>query len=174
MRLLIFLSAILFSACSDATNKIASTTDTEICDINFHTTEPCVYKNIKVKILTSVVESDEKTMQALDVVFKSNKYRLNIIPDTSILDGDRGYISFTDINFDGTPDIAITTSFGLANLYLDYWVYDTSKKQYSYLGNYAKFNLDTKNKTLSNVIKINAAKYENNTYKWQGLSLVKE
>ena len=99
---------------------------------------------------------------------------MNISKDTSILDGDKGYISFADINFDSIPDISITTSFGLANLYMDYWVYDSANKIYSYVGNFSSFKINNKNKTLSNVVKSSAAEYINTTYTWNGFKLKKK
>ena len=75
--------------------------------------------------------------------------------------------------FDSVPDIAITTSFGLADLYIDYLVYDTIKKKYSYVGNFTQFNIHN-NKILSNVVKISAAKYKNMVYSWKGFKLTRK
>ena len=174
MRLFFFIFMFIFSGCSDATEGKESIKNTETCDIFFNVTGPCTYKNITVDVVVKKVASDEKFLQQLNIVNQDNKYTLNVTKDTSILKGDRGYISFADINFDAIPDIAITTSFGLANLYVDYWVYDTVKKKYSYLGNLPEFKINKKNKTLSTVVKISAAKYKNTTYKWQGFKLVKK
>ncbi len=58
----------------------------------------------------------------------------------------------------------MTTSFGLANLYMDYWVFDPVNKQYAYIGNLCELKINSKDKTLSNVVKVNAAEYENNIY----------
>lgn len=164
----------VISGCSDATEDKEPILNSETCDIFFKITGPCVYKNITVNVAVKKIASDEKLLQRLNIVNQDNKYTLNITKDTSILKGDRGYISFADINFDAAPDIAITTSFGLANLYIDYWVYDTIKKKYAYLGNFSEFKINNKDKTLSNIVKISAAKYKNTIYTWQGFKLVKK
>lgn len=174
MRLFIFSLIFVFSACTDATENRKATETVESCDIFFNNAGPCLYKEIKVDIEVKEIASDEVLLKSLNVINNGNRHSLQIMSETSMLDGDRGYISFTDINFDGFPDISITTSFGLANLYLDYWVYDSQNHKYLYIGNYSKFELNDKLKTLSNVIKVNAAKYENNTYSWKGYKIIKK
>lgn len=147
--------------------------ESETCDLFFSGPDSCSFENIKINIEDEKVAFDEKILKTLKIIHHDIKQTLHITKNTSMLDGDRGYISFADINFDNIPDLAITTSFGLANLYLDYWVFDNSKKKYVYLGNFTRFKLNTENKTLSNVVKLNAANYENSTFKWQGLKLIK-
>ena len=71
-------------------------------------------------------------------------------------------------------DIALTTSFGLANLYLDYWVYNTDTNKYIYIGNKVKLNINSKTRTLSNTVKVSASRYDKNTYVWEGFKLVKK
>ena len=173
MRTFIFSLILIFSACTDATENRKTADAVESCDIFFKTPGPCLYKEIKVNVEVKEIASDEILLKSLNIINKGNKYSLQILSETSMLDGDRGYISFSDINFDGFPDIAITTSFGLANLYLDYWVYDSPNHKYLYVGNYSRLELNHKLKILSNITKVNAAKYENNTYSWKGYDLVK-
>ena len=174
MRFYLITFVFAFSACSDTTEDKITTVDSETCDLYFKMSGPCVYKNIKVNVGVEKIASDEKLIQKLDIVNQGNSYTLNISEDTSMLEGDRGYISFADINFDAIPYVAITTSFGLANLYVDYWVFDPVNKQYDYIGNFSELKINSKDKTLSNVVKINAANYENNLYMWQGIKLVKK
>ena len=172
MRKFFLFTIIAFSGCTDATEKSGLINSAEVCDISFNTTKPCVYQSITVKLGVEKVASDEKTLKTLNVTHKGDDFVLNVTDDTSMLDGDKGYISFEDINFDGVPDLALTTSFGLANLYLDYWVYNTKSNQYDYIGNHVKFKLNNKLMSLSNTVKINAAKYKNNTFIWKGFKLV--
>jgi len=174
MRIFIFSLIFIFSACTDATENKKVTDAVESCDIFFKNAGPCLYKEINVEIEVKEIASDEVLLKSLNVINNGKRHSLQIMSETSMLDGDRGYISFSDINFDGVPDIAITTSFGLANLYIDYWVYDSQNHKYRYIGNYSKFELNQKLKTLSNVIKVNAAEYENNTYSWEGYKLIKK
>ncbi|MBU6950695.1 hypothetical protein [Hahella sp. HN01] len=86
--------------------------------------------------------------------------------------GDRGYISFEDINFDNHADIAVTTSLGAANLYLDYWVYSEEQKRYVKVGNYPVFKLQPDTQTLTTEVRLNAAQYDRKAYQWRGLELV--
>jgi len=162
------------SGCTDATEDKKSTEKSEICEISFKNIGPCVYGDIKVNLDFKKIATDEKILQRLDVEKNGKKFSMNISKDTSMLDGDKGYISFADINFDSIPDISITTSFGLANLYMDYWVYDSGNKAYSYIGNFSSFKINNKSKTLSNVVKSSAAEYINTTYTWNGLKLIKK
>ena len=69
--------------------------------------------------------------------------------------------------------MVITTLFGLASLFLDYLVYDSQNNKYN-ISNYSKFELNHKLKTVSNPIKVNAAKYENNIYALKGYDLIKK
>ncbi len=160
----------VISGCTDASEDAKS----EICEISFKNTGPCVYGDIKVNLYFKKVAIDEKILQRIDVEKHGKKFSINISKDTSILDGDKGYISFADINFDSIPDISITTSFGLANLYMDYWVYDSVNHVYSYVGNFSSFKINSKNKTLSNIAKSSAAEYINTTYTWHRLKLKKK
>ena len=166
--LLIFL---LITGCSNASELNDNTTKSQRCEITFTSQTPCSYNGVSVKLHAETLGIDEKSLQSLEVFSNSTNQTLEISPDTSLIEGDKGYISLSDINFDEIPDIAITTSFGVANLYLDYWVFDTDKKQYVFIGNYGELKLDLKNQMLSNVIKINAASYQNNYYVWDGYTL---
>ena len=174
MKLLIIIFMFVVSGCTDATEDKKSTAKSETCEISFKNIGPCVYGDIKVNLGFKKVATDEKIMQRLDVEKHGKKFSMNISKDTSILDGDKGYISFADINFDSIPDISITTSFGLANLYMDYWVYNSVNKSYLYIGNFSSFKINNKSKTLSNVVKSSAAEYTNTTYIWDGLKLIKK
>jgi len=166
MILPLLLFVLVFSSYARAVEEV------ETCELLFDMAGSCVYKGITAGLLTTKLNFDEKILNSLVVINQGNKHSLSITKDTFILEGDKGYISFQDINFDGYPDIAITTSFGLANIYLDYWVYNTTNKQYVFVGNFSKLKLNDELKILSNRIKINAAEYKNNTYIWQGLKLV--
>lgn len=89
-----------------------------ICNLSFEKLGPCVYKNIDVNVFVERVSSDEALIKELIVVNQGKTFTLEVTEDTTMLKADRGHISFADINFDAAPDIAITTSFGLANLYI--------------------------------------------------------
>ncbi|MFK5947345.1 MAG: hypothetical protein QM500_01080 [Methylococcales bacterium] len=174
MKIFIISLIFIFSSCTSATENGKDSVVGDVCDIFFKELGPCAYKKITVNISIEIIAADEKLLKTLEVINDDKTHSLQIENEVSMLDGDRGYVSFSDINFDGYPDIAITTTFGLANLYLDYWVYKPRSHKYKYLGNYAKFKLNAKLNTLSNVIKVNAAKYDNNTYLWKGYSLIKK
>lgn len=171
MRISYLLILTMFSACTDASDKTMSSED---CEIGFETKQACEYKGVSAKLIMTPLEVDEVSLSSIEVINSHQKQKLSISPDTSLIEGDKGYISFKDINFDGHPDLAITTSFGLANLYLDYWVYDVATKQYVFVGNHAELKLNKKSKTLSNTIKVSAAEYKNNTYTWSDNQLIRK
>lgn len=144
------------------------------CSIYFDAVNTCNYKHISALLIVKKISDDEIQLEQIQLNNQQKKSVLNITNNTYMIEGDRGYISFSDINFDGVADISITTSFGLANLYLDYWVYDPHKQEYLYVGNFTKFNFMHKNKTLSNRIKLNASEYQTIHYFWQGYNLLKQ
>ena len=67
--------------------------------------------------------------------------------------------------------MALTTSFGTANLYLDYWLFDSSTKKFIFVGNFSQFKIDKKNKTLTSIEKQNAARYVTKVFQWKGVTL---
>jgi len=146
--------------------------------VSFHELDSCGYQSkdreIKVQIETAAIEEDELRLMALSVENNRKKFALNISPDTTLLEGDIGFISFADIDFDSTADLAITTSFGVANLYFDYWVYQPEKAEYVYIGNLPKLRLDSATKTVTTKIKLNAASYEENILIWKDGALIKQ
>ncbi len=173
MKVLLFICSLLLSGCLSASQSNEKLTRLT-CEFDFTFTAECGYRQIKIKINTSIVATDEKLLKSLEVTVNSRKSTLHVIDDTVLFPGDKGYVSFEDINFDGFPDIAITTSFGVANLYLDYWVYVDDENTFRRVGNFSRFVVDEGNKTLRNSVKINAAEYQDNVYRWEQGGLVKE
>ncbi|NOX42629.1 MAG: hypothetical protein GXP19_02705 [Gammaproteobacteria bacterium] len=175
MRLFWFLFMLFLTGCS---NDVSETEEypqkSQVCEFGYQTKTSCAYGDFTVEMHAAQIGSGELLMESLEVSYRETRHTLKIMPDTTFIEGDKGYISFEDINFDGIPDIAVTTSFGLANLYLNYWVFNSQKGKYIRLGNYCKLSINTSNKTLGNEIKINAANYDKNEYYWQGYELIKK
>ena len=146
------------------------------CVFKFGEDTDCKVKSkdvdISVKTKMQKISDDEFSLNALAVTNNGKISTLHVTPDTSIFEGDSGHISFTDINFDSFPDIAVSTSFGTANIYMDYWIYLPDQQKYVSVGNFPKLTVDPANKVLSATVKIDAAKYENNSWKWQESNLV--
>jgi hypothetical protein len=175
MKIAYSVLAIFFGAsCGYAEQKIVNTYVD--CEFGFDQIDSCTYKTdghkIVVRLKTSFIASDEIELNGLDVLNESHSESLSITPGTTLINGDMGYISFADINFDSIPDLAITTSFGTPNLYLDYWVYRPDTKRYVAVGNLPKLTIDKESKTLTADVKINAVNYEKKFWKWQGYELV--
>ena len=127
MRKKLILCTLLFINACDAQPKQNQISEAQTeCEFSFKELKTCTYKtstyDIKVSIESEIVAEDEKTIKKIITKVNNIEQILPVSPDTSLLDGDIGYISFADINFDKVPDLAITTSFGTPNLYLDYWV----------------------------------------------------
>lgn len=175
MKAICLLPMVFFVVACESSEPISAFGESPVeCEIQFNKLGVCAYKNktdIKVKVESEMVADDEKTLKALEVEINKKKILLPITPDTAILEGDIGYISFSDINFDGFPDLSITTSFGVANLYLDYWVYVPYSSTYIHVGNFPHLTLNAKEKTVSATVKINAASYESKTWRWHGVAL---
>lgn len=173
----VILTLVIYGCCQAESRIVEKSAISTHCDFNFRVMTNCFYQiakyKITVKIKTRLIVNDELGLQALLVSLHGHEYSLTISPDTSLLDGDSGYISFEDLNFDTVPDLAITTSFGTPNLYFDYWIYDSAKKVYIRVGNFPKFTLNNVDQTLTAQVKHSAAQYEHTTYSWNGNKLVK-
>jgi hypothetical protein len=144
-----------------------------LCEFELHKMDQCIYQDYVVNIQT-ITTSDEAELQTLIVDIKGKRYTLSITSDTILLEGDRGFLSFEDINFDGIPDIAVTTSFGLPNLYMDYWVFDKATKKFAKIGNYTQFTVNAESKTLTNQIKDNATTYQQHEYFFKDINLIEK
>lgn len=164
--LLPLLSLLVINACAAK----HSLTHNDTCDIAFDKLTPCTYQSgnstIEITIMSTNVADDEKSIDQLIANTNQKTQTLLVTENTSLLTGDIGYISFADINFDDVPDLAITTSFGTPNLYLDYWVFNTDIKQYVFVGNFPELKLDKKNKTITTEVKSNAENYKIEKWHW--------
>lgn len=173
MKYLILISVLLFTGCTNASDKQVVVQQSTHCEISFNALGPCSFNGVRVKLISEKIAKDEKGIVRLDVQHQGVSLSVKPADRISMLDGDKGYIDFSDINFDGVADLAITSSFGLANLYLEYWVFDNAARQYVYIGNHAVFEIDSENKALKNQIRVNAATYESSIFNWKGKALVK-
>lgn len=166
------LAVLLIASCGSAEQPGSNNIN---CEFSFDHLEPCVHRivdeEITVRFNTSVIADDEIALHALEVANNDHLAMLTVTADTLIA-GDVGYISFVDINFDSIPDLALTTSFGTPNLYLDYWVYNPDQKNYVAVGNLPMLTIDSVAKTLTAEVKINAASYEKKTWGWREGELV--
>jgi len=177
MKNKLILCFLLFVNACDAQPKQQATAPKTECEFSFKELNTCNFKTstyeVKATIESEIVAEDEKIIKKIITELNDVEQILPVSPDTSLLDGDIGYISFADINFDKVPDLAITTSFGTPNLYLDYWVYDTKQKKYISVGNYPKFTINEQKKILSAKIKSDAATYQNIEWHWNNNALQK-
>ncbi|WP_049631415.1 hypothetical protein [Cellvibrio sp. pealriver] len=173
-KILPFLSLVFLQSCLAQEIKTSNNT----CEFSFEKLDPCSYQinssPIIVTITTTSIADDEKLIAQLVTNVNENSQILTVIENTSLFEGDIGYVSFADINFDDVPDLAITTSFGTPNLYLDYWVFDSATRQYVYVGNYSEFTLDKKNQTVTTTVKDAADSYTTTKWYWQGTELNKK
>lgn len=169
MKALYTLTAIALLGCSEIAGSASGKTE---YDFDYSNLTSCTQDVYKVTIQSHRLAVDEIQLQALQVNYRGKQQLLDISADTNMLEGDKGVVLFEDINFDGIPDIAVSTSFGLANLYMDYWIFDNQKDQFVKIGNYARFTLHPSDKSLSNRVKTDAATYQKNTYTWKSDKLV--
>lgn len=169
-KILIICTLVFVNACAAQPNKNGTEQGNVECDVSFHKLEQCVYRfsnhEVAVKVASENIAEDEKLLTNLSVKTNDTQQVLTISPDTSMLEGDIGYISFADINFDGVPDLAITTSFGAANLYLDYWIFNVQQKKYLPIGNYPQLIINEQKKTLKATVKSSADDYKVTEWRW--------
>ena len=121
MKALYILATAALLGCSEMASSAGSAAE---CDFGYSNMPSCMFDGYKVAIQRSRLAVDEIQLKAVLVSYRGKQQRLELSPDTSMLDDDKGVVLFDDINFDGIPDLAISTSFGLANQYMDYWIFD--------------------------------------------------
>lgn len=177
MRMFIIASICLAACTSAAGVEPFKNMDTE-CIFKFDAKPACTYKMdkyaITVSVVTKSIAENEIELTQASISYDGKKQILDISPDVSMMDGATGIVQFDDINFDGMPDLAISTSFGVANQYFDYWVHDREGDEYKFVGNFPKFTINKINKMLEATVKLNATSYEKQIYRWQGIKLIRK
>ena len=177
MKKFILLSILLASVCFAQSKETPLTDARAECQFSFEKLAQCFYRipnyTITADIESENIANDEKSLKKIYISTNGNQQTLEVSKDTNILSGDIGYISFTDINFDKVPDLAITTSFGTPNLYLDYWIFDSKEQKYLAVGNHPKFDINKQKKTLNAKIKDSADNYQNIEWHWNNNTLEK-
>lgn len=145
------------------------------CYFDSQLSSPCLFtifnQSASVKIIGQRKTNGELLLESAFVQFDNIKQKLTISDDTIMIPGDKGVIVFDDINFDGIPDLGVSTSFGIANHYFDYWVFNSAEKRFTKVGNYLRFILHPEKKLLSYSVKISAAEYEEQYFQWLDDSL---
>lgn len=153
------------AAALDAT--AASAADTE-CVFEFSATPTCSYiegsLSIQLTLVTTKIADNEIELSQANVAIEGKQHELRLSADTSMTEGNKGSVLFDDISFDGMPDLAVSTSFGTANQYLDYWIYDPAAKEYASVGNFPRLVPDAATKTLKADVRMNAASHETQVY----------
>lgn len=145
------------------------------CYFNSDLSTPCTFslfnKPASIQIQGVKQSNEEVLLKTVLIQINETKQELSLSEATIMFTGDTGYMIFDDINFDGFPDLGISTSFGIANHYFDYWVFNVEEKKFNKIGNYPRFTLHPEQKTLSYSVKINAAEYQEKSYQWRDGSL---
>lgn len=178
MRRAVFAGTILFmSGCGESAGVQPTPVAVE-CTFELSAQPVCSFKKGKhafeVALATKRLADTEVALTRAKVVADDKQHVLSLSPDVSMTTGDIGIVSFADINFDNVPDLAISTSFGVANQYFDYWTYDPKNAKYHSLGNYPRLNANPADKTLTASVKLNAAHYETRKYFWDKGRLVRK
>lgn len=173
MKIFPIVLILLSAACSLAADSTTDNLDAA-CLFEMNSQAICTHGDMRVSMRFSKIADDESKLISIEVTYLGKKHSLRVSPDTTLMRGERGLILFEDINFDNLPNIAVSTSFGVANLYMDYWIFNRKNNNFLRIGNYSRFSLDPKNKTLSNTVKISAKRYTKNIYSWHNSKLIKK
>jgi len=169
MRRLV-LASLFIAGCNESVGFEPANNTAIECTFQFNAEPVCLYESgkhsVKVLLVTKQLADDELVLVQAKVTFDGKQHTITISPDVSMIKGDIGIISFADINFDSIPDVAVSTSFGVANQYFDYWTYDPKTKNYHSIGNYPKLSVNPADKTLTASVKLSAASYQKQKYFW--------
>lgn len=173
--------SVLLSGCSESSqssDKRGGQGGGNPCLFSFEGIEDCNPviggESVGLELKMGKPENDERALKAINVSISGASQQLPISEGVTVIDGDKGYVLFQDINFDGYRDLAITTSFGVANLYFDYWVYDTEEGEFRYVGNFPKLELSEERRVLTSRVKVNAESYEEKIWIWEKGDLVSQ
>jgi len=173
-KFFILIVTFLVTACQTQPVNKPLTKEVE-CSVSFKN-QHCSFiseeTSIIVELKTKEINDAEKLLTGLQVLLNNQEHLLSVSEDITLFEHDIGYILLTDINFDGFPDLALSTSFGVANQYFDYWTYQPAHEKYEFIGNLPKLGLDKENNHLHSVIKINANEYKETSYSWHDGQLV--
>lgn len=179
MKNIALVSTLFMVACASSSidsNISDSNPEPIICEFYFTHADKCSiktnHKRLEISINTSLISENEVELTDILVQRDGDIISLPVSPDVSFIRGDRGYILIEDINLDQRPDIAVTTSFGVANLYLDYWVFSDNTEQFRHLGNFPRLEVDREEQTLAATVRVNATTYERKIWRWEGQALV--
>ena len=177
MRWILALSIIIVGITDSLSAGDANSQGLE-CVFQFSAEPVCSYRSGKhdvvVKLQTKKLAEDELVLVRAHVVYNGRSHVLPLSPEVSMVAGNVGVVSFADINFDNVPDLAVSTSFGIANQYFDYWTYDPIGNSYITTGNYPKLAPRRADKTLSATVKLDAANHEQQTYSWMTGRLIRK
>ena len=167
-----------FAATGENQREIHQTVDgPTLCDFDFYRIDECHMtvdqQRLTVSINTMLTSEHERQLTHVVVNNGNDTFTLPFSQSVSIMPGDRGYILVEDINFDKHPDIAVSTSFGVANPYLDYWVTSENAEHFHHIGHFPRLKVDSDTHTLSATVRVNAATYENKKWRWENRELVR-
>lgn len=175
------LASLTLCACSEPSRSSESqeaNAGRRYCEFSFEGLDECRYNlagnTIEIDLAMGQPSDDERALSALVVKVGDAAQELPLSRNATIIEGDKGYIQFRDINFDGIEDLAVTTSFGAANLYLDYWVYEAEEERFRYLGNFPDLTPHPEDNRLTSETKRSAKSYSRKTWIWQDGELVPE
>ena len=69
MKLSIIIFMFVISGCSDANEDYKSKTKSDVCELSFKSTGPCVYEDVTVNLDVKKVATDEKLLQRIKFKF---------------------------------------------------------------------------------------------------------
>ncbi len=168
-NILVLCLSLTINACGAQQSESQLNVTTE-CEISFKMMNGCTLEKpgyaLTAQVIAEDITADEKLISGVTVKINDMVQNLTLTESTTLIDGDIGSIIFTDIDFDDVPDLAITTSFGTPNLYLDYWRYDTRTKKYIPIGNHPQLIINRAKKTLTTTVKLDAGSYKTTEWRW--------
>jgi hypothetical protein len=99
-----------------------------------------------LRFVLDSVRRDERSLRAIDVTRPdrpgwTQRLVASELPTASATDS--FHVRAEDIDFDGTNDLSVLVSQGVANAYAAYWVFRPASETFAYVGNHAVFTRDT-------------------------------
>ena len=155
----IVLGCLLFVGLPLARSQMGSSTAAPPAEnLSLPSCDPCKFKIAQalapysVRFILKNVQNDRRVIEALQV-FRDDApgwtQSLPVHDMTPVRQNDEFFIATADINFDGYNDLLLATSRGVANTYADYWLFVPSTAEFSSLGNYPIFTVNSDKRLLS-------------------------